>query len=199
MDELKKEENKFLDIWNKIRKNVFFKILILFIACMLVTAVSFKYSVGKLGEEMFKSYFQNIYTIVLNFLPVFWLCMFIFAISNKVSISYLITAIVIHILTLANFFKMSLRDDNLLMEDLTLIREAMAIKTGYTFDISRGMIGFFVIFVVISIVMFFAFDKKKKDKEKVKCSINKKKLIARVVTSLMIFILGIVRIKHNLY
>ena len=59
-----------------------------------------------------------------------------FVISNKVSVSYLITSIVIHILTLANFFKMSLRDDNLLMEDLTLIREAMAIKTGYTFDIS---------------------------------------------------------------
>ena len=67
MDELKKEENKFLEIWNKIRKNVFFKILILFIACMLVTVVSFKYSVGKFGEEMFKSYFQNSYIILLNF------------------------------------------------------------------------------------------------------------------------------------
>ena len=78
MDELKKEEkNKFLEIWNKIRKNVFFKILILFIACMLVTVVSFKYSVGKFGEEMFKSYFQNSYIILLNFLPVFWLCMLI--------------------------------------------------------------------------------------------------------------------------
>ncbi len=198
MDELKKEENKFLEIWNKIRKNVFFKILILFIACMLVTVVSFKYSVGKFGEEMFKSYFQNSYIILLNFLPVFWLCMLIFVISNKVSVSYLITSIVIHILTLANFFKMSLRDDNLLMEDLTLIREAMAIKKGYTFDISRGMIGFFIIFVVISIVMFFIFDKKKKVKDNVKNPINKKRIIARVVTSIMIFILGIVRFKYNL-
>lgn len=198
MDELKKEENKFLEIWNKIRKNVFFKILILFIACMLVTVVSFKYSVGKFGEEMFKSYFQNSYIILLNFLPVFWLCMLIFVISNKVSVSYLITSIVIHILTLANFFKMSLRDDNLLMEDLTLIREAMAIKTGYTFDISRVMIGFFIIFVVISIVMFFIFDKKKKVKDNVKNPINKKRIIARVVTSIMIFILGIVRFKYNL-
>ena len=79
MDELKKE-NRFLEVWNKIRKNIFFKILVLFIACILVTAVSFKYSVGKFGEEMFKSYFQNSYIILLNFLPVFWLCMLIFVI-----------------------------------------------------------------------------------------------------------------------
>ena len=74
----------------------------------------------------------------------------------------------------------------------------MAIKTGYTFDISRGMIGFFIIFVVISIVMFFIFDKKKKVKDNVKNPINKKRIIARVVTSIMIFILGIVRFKYNL-
>lgn len=199
MDELKKKENKFLEVWNKVRKNIFFKILVLFIACILVTVVSFKYSVGKLGEEMFKSYFQNIYIMILNFLPVFWLCMFIFAISNKVSISYLVASMVTYIITLANYFKMSLRDDNLLMEDLTLIREAMAIKTGYTFDISRGMIGFFVIFVIISIIMFFAFDRKKKIKDEVKNPINKEKIIARVATSIMIFILGIIRLKYSLY
>ena len=60
------------------------------------------------------------------------------------------------------------------------------------------MIGFFIIFVVISIVMFFIFDKKKKVKDNVKNPINKKRIIARVVTSIMIFILGIVRFKYNL-
>lgn len=149
------KQNKFIEVVDKIRRNIFFKILVLFIACILVTVVSLKYSVGSLGERMYDSYFENKYILIMNFLPIFWLSMLILAMFNKVSISYLIASSVTYILTLVNYFKMSLRDDNLLMEDITLIREALKIKTGYTFDISKGMIGYFVYNYYTSKTIFF--------------------------------------------
>lgn len=196
-------KNRFITFLDKLRKNIIVKILVLFISCMFVTVISFKYSVGKLGEVMYDSYFENNYILVLNFLPIFWLSLLIFAISNKVSISYLISSCVFHILTLVNYFKMALRDDNLLMEDITLIREALTIKTNYTLEISKGMVGYLLIFVVMSIAMFFVFDRKKKVKDKTKELTDKKKIIIKVVTRVMasiaILVIGIVRIKYDIY
>lgn len=190
-------ENRFCAALNKLRRNVIVKILVLFFCCMFVTAISFKYSVGKLGEIMYNSYFENKVILILNFLPVFWLAMFIFAISNKVSISYLITSCTFHILTLINYFKMALRDDNLLMEDITLIREALTIKTNYTFEISKGMVGYLLIFIMMSIAMFFVFDRKNKIKDKLQKEIVSKKkvvfkVLMRVIASVAVLVIGVV-------
>ena len=50
--------------------------------------------------------------------------------------SLLITTAITYIIVFINVFKMQLRDDNLFMEDVTLIKEALKIKTNYTIEFS---------------------------------------------------------------
>ena len=104
---------------NLITKNVIFQICLLVLLSFGLTIVSLYYSVGELGREMFFSYFSNGLTIFLNFLPILWLMILVYAITRKTSISFLITCIISYGITLISHFKVTLRNDPLLMEDVT--------------------------------------------------------------------------------
>lgn len=180
---------KLKEKFNLIAKNIVFQICLLVLLIIGLTVVSLYYSVGGMGREMFYSYFSNGLRVFLNFLPILWLMMLIYAVSRKTSVSFFITAIVSYGITLINHFKIMLRNDPLLIEDITLIKEAAQIQEKYTFNFSKTMIILILIFVVLSIMLYLFIDKNKTEKDK---KIDKKNLIIRVTSSVAIFIIGIV-------
>lgn len=180
---------KLKEKFNLIAKNIVFQICLLVLLSIGLTVVSLYYSVGGMGREMFYSYFSNGLRVFLNFLPILWLMMLIYAASRKTSVSFFITAIVSYGITLINHFKIMLRNDPLLIEDITLIKEAAQIQEKYTFNFSKTMIILILIFVVLSIMLYLFIDKNKTEKDK---KIDKKNLIIRVTSSVAIFIIGIV-------
>lgn len=179
---------------NLITKNVIFQICLLVLLSFGLTIVSLYYSVGELGREMFFSYFSNGLTIFLNFLPILWLMILVYAITRKTSISFLITCIISYGITLISHFKVTLRNDPLLMEDVTLIKEAIGIQGKYTFNFSKLMIILTIFFVILTVLLYFFVDKNRnKDKsDEQEKRIDKKKILIRVVSSISIFIIGII-------
>ena len=112
---------------NEIRKKEIFKIGLIIILSGLLTTISLYYSVGSFGRAMFFSYFSNALIILLNFLPALWLMMLIYMMTKKVSGSFIVTTCIYFGITLVNYFKIQLRNDSLLIEDVTLIKEALKI------------------------------------------------------------------------
>lgn len=65
-------------------------------------------------------------------------------------------------ITFVNYFKMQLRNDTLLMEDISLIKEAIAIKKNYTFTFTPLMITWIIAMIAITVIIYVALDRKNK-------------------------------------
>lgn len=89
----------------------------------ILSAGSLYFSTGQFGIEMFKSYFANVYTIILNTAPILFVILILLIIVNRLWISVGIASILVIVLSLINYFKLSFRDDPLLVEDLSLFFE----------------------------------------------------------------------------
>ena len=111
------------------------RILQLLSVCLfsiLLTTISLYYSVGQYYRPMFFSYFENHLILLLNWLPTFFICLFFLCLTGKSSLSTLFSSIIVYGGTLASFFKMKLRNDPVVFEDVLLIGEAINIQNGYT-------------------------------------------------------------------
>lgn len=176
------------EVVGKILRSKVFHIILLALFSYGLTVISLYYSTGSFGDDMFVSYFQKPLIVFLNFLPILFVSLFIYILTRRVSIAYGITAIVTYLITFVNYFKLSLRDDNLLMEDLTLIKEALKMQTNYTLDISKKMIFIWCISIIITALLYFIIDRKLVHRE-----ITKIKLILQKILIIVIFIvLGVV-------
>jgi len=115
---------------------------------IVLTMISLYYSVGQYYRPMFFSYFGNMWIVFLNWLPVFGICLFFLLFTGKSSLSTVFSSIIIYGGTLASFFKLQLRNDPVVFEDVLLIGEAINIQNGYTYVFSKLMI-LLVIFIGI--------------------------------------------------
>lgn len=163
-------------------------IIILEVLCIVLTNISLYLSTGTLGERMYKSYFENNWIIFLNFLPIFYVAIVSYVLIRRTSIAFGITALISYTITLVNYFKMQLRNDNLLIEDITLIKEALAIKTNYTFQFTPSIITFIIMAIVITAILYIFIDKEKGKK----IVITKKNIISRIAGTICLLVLGVV-------
>lgn len=84
--------------------------------------------------------------LLCNALPLFLLMCVIYCISNRVWLSFIVTAIPFFVLLAVNYFKIYFRSETLSVFDFTLVSEATDIMTGYTFPIPYLLIAALVIF-----------------------------------------------------
>lgn len=177
-------EKRVLNYVTKLRNSKFFALIILAVLSYFIMKVTLKFSVGVLGTKMYYSYFNNFWILLLNFLPIYYLAVLFYVLTKKTSISFALSTAVAYTITLVNNFKMELRNDNLLIEDILLIREALTIQKRYTIQFTSQMVMYIVIFIIIAVLCFFIFDKKK---EKRKSLLKEKIISVIIVIALLIF------------
>ena len=115
---------------------------------------SLYFSTGQFGIEMFKSYFANVYTIILNTAPILFVILILLIIVNRLWISVGIASILVIVLSLINYFKLSFRDDPLLVEDLSLFFEMRNMTERYKIHISSSMLMWIAGMVVITFILW---------------------------------------------
>ena len=120
----------------------------------ILSARSLYFSTGQFGIEMFKSYFANVYTIILNTAPILFVILILLVIGNRLWISVGIASILVIVLSLINYFKLSFRDDPLLVEDLSLFFEMRNMTERYKIHISSSMLMWIAGMVVITFILW---------------------------------------------
>lgn len=178
LEKVKKSEKNIIENREKILKSPIMHITLLIILSGLVNIICLYFSTGNLGNQMFNSYLNNDYIVFLNFLPIIYVAIIFYVLTRKVSLSFAFSSIISYAIVLINLFKMQLRDDNLLMEDVTLIKEALKIQTNYTIEFTSLMVIWIVVFVAISVILYFFFDRREKLE---KNEVTKKKVIIKIV------------------
>lgn len=181
LEKVKKLEKNIIDNKEKILKSPITHITLLVLLSGLVNVICLYFSTGSLGNKMFNSYLNNDYIVFLNFLPIIYLAIIFYVLTRKVSLSFVFSSLISYAIVLINSFKMQLRDDNLLMEDVTLIKEALKIQTNYTIEFTTLMITCIVAFLVIAVILYIFFDRKKKLEKK---EVTKKQIIIKIVARL---------------
>lgn len=186
LEKVKSLKECFIDKVKKIKNSRRFYIGILIILSMILTKMVLMLSVGELGEVMYHSYYYNPWIIVLNFLPIFYVSILVYTITKKLSFSFLISAIGAYAISVVNNAKMQLRNDNLLIEDITLIREAANVEVDYS-----SIINIFMIFCILAIICTFFALYIFIDRKKEKIQDKKSNLISRIVKVTVLVIIGI--------
>lgn len=118
--------------------------------------VSLSLAFGRYSRMVFLGYFEVPMIALLNILPAILLVTVVFLCVNRIWIAFALSGVIILPLTYVHNFKLLLRDDPLMMEDLLLAREAGNIVTGYTLELSFKLV-FSLICVILGTVFLFYF------------------------------------------
>jgi len=205
LKKVKDYEKQIVDNRDKILKSPVTHIILLVILCYIVNRVCLYFSTGTLGIEMYKSYFENDWIVLLNYLPIIYVAVIFYVLTREVSLSFMFSSLISYAIVLINLFKMQLRDDNLLMEDVTLIKEALQIKTNYVIEFTWGMMAWIITFIIVSILLYIFCDRKNRiEKNKItkrKVALKVSARILEIVILICIAFVGIDKIytSKNLY
>lgn len=124
-------------------------------ACLGALALVF--AIGAYPGAIFLGYFASLPLLLLNILPVVWLCLFLYALFARAWAAFLGTSIFVSLLTLGNYFKLTLRDDPVIARDVKDL--FMAVRFGATYEIQfdlRMVFAAFCIAFAIAVLAVFA-------------------------------------------
>ncbi|MBE7054003.1 MAG: LTA synthase family protein [Ruminococcaceae bacterium] len=99
--------------------------------------------------------------LVLNFIPYFLVMLFLYAIFNRVWISFLITDLILTIALFVNHYKVVLRSETFKFTDIILVQEALNITQNYSFSLSFKML-LVALIGIVALVMTILIVKNKK-------------------------------------
>lgn len=130
--------------------------LMLLLAGVGLGLISMYFGAAQYRLEMFLSYFNNPWTPFLNILPVVLLIFFFYFLFNRVWLSFFVSAALVMLASLINYFKLLLRNDPLLFSDIHYATEGgtMALEN-YTLDINYKLILAVAICLVCTVAAFF--------------------------------------------
>ena len=129
--------------------------LMLLLASVSLGVMNLYFGTGKYKLELLAFYFETPEIIVLNVLPFVLLCIFLWMLTNRAWISFLITGVFTLIYSWAEYWKLMGRSDPIVAEDLTIIKEGMQMGTKYitiTWQIALS-----VVLVLLGTLVFFFF------------------------------------------
>lgn len=166
------------------KKKIFieiFKIITLLCFSIFLLLFTLFYSIGALPFDMFFSYFEKPLIVILNYIPILFIVFLIYILSRKASLSVFLSSLIFIPITIVNYFKLALRNDPLLMEDFMYIREALNIQKNYTLNFRKGMFLTIFLCILLSVVLYFVFDKKNKNNKA-----SKKNVIIRCISGIFL-------------
>ena len=103
--------------------------------CLLVGTRSYENGVSMVG-----AYFtESPLTLLLNFLPVFVFLAIAYVLTNRAWIAYLVTAIFFLLIVFVNYFKIDLRGEPLVYDDLAIAGDGLGILGEYSLHIPKWL------------------------------------------------------------
>lgn len=115
------------------------------------------FATGFYGDRLIFAYLESTGLILLNALPVVWLCILFYALFARAWAAFLATAVPVGLFSVTNYFMLQARDDPVKMRDVKDF--FMAIHFGGTYDMKMDLRILFAIFCAafaIVVLVFFA-------------------------------------------
>ena len=117
---------------------VLYHYTLLLLFCAVLTLCTLLLSYSNYSSDVFRGYFECPIILLLNYAVVAALCLLLFSLIGRAWIAFLATAVICVGVALGNYYLIIIRSDPLQFEDLTCIREALAIteKQGYELELN---------------------------------------------------------------
>ncbi len=129
--------------------------LLLVLAALGIGFISLCFTVTSRRWEMMHTYFRRPLLVLLNLLPPVLLTFFFWFLTNRAVVAYGLTGLLVFVLTAANFFKLTFRDDPLMFGDLFLAQEAGNMLGRYSLFINKPMAASLILFLLGGVFLFF--------------------------------------------
>lgn len=144
------------------KKRVLFllwQLFLLLIGSAVLTYFSLRLSYSGLNPDIWLGYWEDLWIPAINLAIVFGFCLALFALIGRAWIAYLLTGLIWLGVSIGNYYLISIRSDPLQFQDLSCLREALAITgtQGYEFELSArvliavgGTLGYTVLLALLS-------------------------------------------------
>ncbi len=115
---------------------------LLLIACAVLTLCTLVLSYSNFTPKILKGFFEKPLILLVNYAIVCAIALLLFGVIGRAWIAFLLTAVLCMGVAIGNYYLIIIRNDPLQFEDLTCIREALAItdKQGYELKLSGRLI-----------------------------------------------------------
>lgn len=109
---------------SKIQKNIYRDSLLILILSFILTLTSILFIDEVVDLTMINSLLRSPTILIMNFIPVFLLMLILYFSSGRLDVSFVLVAIIIFIMGIANQNTLFYRHDNIRASDLSLLKEA---------------------------------------------------------------------------
>ena len=117
---------------------VLWQLFVLLLACLGLTVFTLLLSYSNLNPEIFRGYWEHPVIAAVNLALVYSLCLVFFALTGRGWLGFLLAALVSLGIALGNYYLIIIRSDALQFEDLTCLREALAITGTQGYELELG-------------------------------------------------------------
>lgn len=148
--------NDFKKRLDKLSRHPLLTPVLLALAALCIGVLSMWFAVVDNHTPLFLSYFKNPWIVLLNLLPPLFLALLLYFLIGRAWIAYGITAAVVMGLSVANFYKLTFRNDPVMFEDLLLLKEAGDMAGKYKLFLSKSMVLALVLILLGGAFLFFA-------------------------------------------
>lgn len=107
-------------------------------ACLVLGVCCLLLSYAGYSSSIFTGYFEKPVIVLVNLLVPVALCFLLYALTGRSWIAYLLTTLVCLAVAIANYYLILIRTDPLWWEDITCLREALAITGTQHYELEIG-------------------------------------------------------------
>lgn len=114
------------------------QLFLLLIGCAALTYFTLRLSYSSLNPEIWLGYWEDLWIPLMNFGLIYAFCLALFALIGRAWIAYLVNALIWLGVAIGNYYLIIIRTDPLQFQDLSCLREALAITgtQGYELELS---------------------------------------------------------------
>lgn len=135
--------------------HIIYTYTMLFLMGLFLGLLSLYFGTPDYLKPIFYSYFNDFYFVILNLFPVIFTLFLLYFIFNRVWISFLFTSALTLTLSFANYWKLLIRNDPLLVMDLPLFFESLNMAGDYKVHLNWEMVVAIALCVLGIIFGFF--------------------------------------------
>ena len=138
---------------------VLWNLFLLLAGCAALTYCSLRLTYSSLNPEMWLGFWEQLWIPAMNLGLILGLCLLLFALSGRAWLAFLLTAAAVLGISISNYYLVVIRLDPLQFQDVTCLREALAITStqGYRLELGLrvvlsvlGSLGFTVLLAFLS-------------------------------------------------
>lgn len=125
---------------------------------LLITVITFMFSRPVADLTLLFIYLKEGLLVLMNFIPIFILMVFVYLISNRLWVSFIVNGFVFVTMSLVNKFKLTYRDDPFTFMDLKLFKESLIMADKYDLSLSPKIIVMLIGLLIITVLLKKFFD-----------------------------------------